>query len=151
MIKKLALAILRPTSLSPAALASDDVLVVAAPFEIKGADPSLSGDVFLKMDIAETLVNADTAGHLQPGLAESWSVSDDGLSWRFALREDGAFHDGSPFTAATAAAALNIARVKKGLLSNAPIVSIAADGPDLLVSLSEPFAALPAFLAEYRS
>ena len=151
MIKRLALAILLSTSLSPAALAADDVFVVAAPFEIKGADPSLSGDIFLKMDIAETLVNADTAGHLQPGLAESWSVSDDGLNWRFDLREGVTFHDGSPFTASTAAAALDIARAKKGLLSNAPITSITADGADLVISLSEPFAALPAFLAEYRS
>lgn len=151
MIKKLALAILLSTSLSSAALSNDGVLDVAAPFEIKGADPSLSGDIFLKMDIAETLVNADTAGRLLPGLAESWSVSDDGLKWRFVLREGVSFHDGSPFTAFAAAAALDIARSKKGLLSTAPIESIAADGPDLVVSLTQPFGALPAFLAEYRS
>lgn len=151
MIKKLALVILLSTSLSSAALSNDGVLDVAAPFEIKGADPSLSGDIFLKMDIAETLVNADTTGRLLPGLAENWSVSDDGHKWRFVLREGVSFHDGSPFTAAAAAAALDIARAKKGLLSNAPIESIAADGSDLVISLKEPFGALPAFLAEYRS
>ncbi|VVT16389.1 ABC transporter substrate-binding protein [Hoeflea sp. EC-HK425] len=150
MIKKLALAILLSTSLCSAALSSDGVLDVAAPFEIKGADPSLSGDIFLKMDIAEALVNADATGRLLPGLAESWSVSGDGLIWRFVLRE-GAFHDGSPFTPEAAAAALDIARAKKGLLSAAPIESIVADGCDLVISLKEPFGALPAFLAEYRS
>jgi len=137
MIKKLALAVLLSPSLSSAALSSDGVLDVAAPFEIKGADPSLSGDIFLKMDIAETLVNAYTTGRLLPGLAESWSVTDDGLKWRFVLREGVTFHDGSPFTAA--AAALDIARAKKGLLSNAPIDAIAADGSDLVISLKEPF------------
>ncbi|WP_394689496.1 ABC transporter substrate-binding protein [Hoeflea sp.] len=151
MIKKLALAILFSTSLSSAALSNDGVLDVAAPFEIKGADPSLSGNIFLKMDVAETLVNADTTGRLLPGLAESWSVSGDGLIWRFSLRQGVTFHDGAPFTAAAAAAALDIARAKKGLLSSAPIESIEPDGADLVISLTEPFGALPAFLAEYRS
>jgi peptide/nickel transport system substrate-binding protein len=50
-----------------------------------------------------------------------------------------------------AAAALDSALAKKGLLSNAPIEAIAADGSDLVISLKEPFGALPAFLAEYRS
>jgi peptide/nickel transport system substrate-binding protein len=51
----------------------------------------------------------------------------------------------------SAAAALDIARAKKGLLSNAPIEAIAADGSDPVISLKEPFGALPGFLAEYRS
>jgi peptide/nickel transport system substrate-binding protein len=54
-------------------------------------------------------------------------------------------------TSLSSAAALDIARAKKGLLSNAPIEAIAADGSDLVISLKEPFSALPAFLAEYRS
>jgi peptide/nickel transport system substrate-binding protein len=151
MIKKLALAILLSTSLCSAALSSDGVLDVAAPFENKGADPSLSGDILLKMDIAETLVNADATGRLLPALAESWSVSGDGLIWRFVLREGVSFHDGSPFTPEAAVAALDIDRPKNGLLSAAPIESIVADGCDLVISLKEPFGALPAFLAEYRS
>ena len=36
---------------------------------------------------------------IEPRLAESWEVSDDGLMWTFRLREDVEWHDGAPFTA----------------------------------------------------
>ncbi|NJO39098.1 MAG: hypothetical protein HC871_17750 [Rhizobiales bacterium] len=45
---------------------------VAAPWEIKGADPATSGYVFLRMDVMETLVEADAEGELLPGLATAW-------------------------------------------------------------------------------
>jgi peptide/nickel transport system substrate-binding protein len=38
-------------------------------------------------------------GELEPGLAESWSVAEDGLTWTFKLRKDVVFNDGSPFNA----------------------------------------------------
>ena len=36
---------------------------------------------------------------VEPGLAESWTNSDDGLAWTFNLRRDVMWHDGQPFTA----------------------------------------------------
>ncbi len=36
---------------------------------------------------------------VEPELAESWTVADDGLSVTFKLREDATFHDGTPVTA----------------------------------------------------
>ncbi|MFK7964598.1 MAG: ABC transporter substrate-binding protein [Burkholderiaceae bacterium] len=36
---------------------------------------------------------------LEPEIAESWTVAEDGLSMEFKLRKDGRFHDGSPITA----------------------------------------------------
>lgn len=45
----------------------------------------------------ESLVR-NTAGDVQPGLAESWEVSDDGLTYTFHLR-DSAWSDGQPIVA----------------------------------------------------
>jgi peptide/nickel transport system substrate-binding protein len=52
----------------------------------------------------DSLVMNDEASRSVPGLAESWSRSDD-LSWRFVLRP-ATFSDGSAFTAADAIASL---------------------------------------------
>lgn len=151
MLSRLLSATVLVVALSSAAYANNGVLDIAAPFEIKGADPITSGNIYIKMDVAETLVNVDAGGGLTPGLSTEWHVSEDGLEWRFHLREGVLFHDGTPFTAEATANALNIARAKPGLLETAPISGIAADGTDLVVRLSEPFAPLPAFLSEYRS
>jgi peptide/nickel transport system substrate-binding protein len=52
--------------------------------------------------IFDGLTRYDAAGSLTPVLAESWSVSEDGLTVQFTLREDAVWHDGQPVTAADA-------------------------------------------------
>ncbi|WP_420024399.1 ABC transporter substrate-binding protein (plasmid) [Cereibacter azotoformans] len=151
MLRRMTLAACLVTLCPLPALARDGIFDIAAPFEIKGPDPSLSGDIFLKMDLAETLVNADAEGRLLPGLSDRWDLSDDRLSWRFHIRPGVRFHDGTLLTAEAAAQALRIARSREGLLAKAPIAAIAAEGDEVVISLTEPFAALPAFLAECRS
>jgi peptide/nickel transport system substrate-binding protein len=50
--------------------------------------------------IAETLVTfPDESTQIVPGLAESWTISKDGLKYTFKLRRNVRFHDGSPFDA----------------------------------------------------
>jgi peptide/nickel transport system substrate-binding protein len=49
--------------------------------------------------IYEALVTVDGNYEFQPGLAESWEVSEDGLTWTFNLRQGVTFHDGSEFNA----------------------------------------------------
>lgn len=124
---------------------------IAAPFEIKGTDPALSGDILLRMDVVETLVETDIKGAPVPALAESWQASPDGLQWRFRLRANAHFHDGSLVTAESVVKSLNIARSKPGLLDKAPITSIVGEDRQVTITLSEPFTPLLAVLAESRS
>ena len=47
----------------------------------------------------ECLLTVDESGALAPGQAESWEVSEDGLTWTFHLREGLKWSDGSDLTA----------------------------------------------------
>ena len=49
-------------------------------------------------DIYEGLLRYDTELQPMPGLAESWEISDDNLSYAFTIREGLICHDGSAFT-----------------------------------------------------
>lgn len=89
MLSRLSLAALIAALPARPVLADPATLDIAAPFEIKAADPLLSGDIFLKLDVMETLVNSDATGALLPGLSETWSVSEDKLRWRFHIRPGG--------------------------------------------------------------
>jgi peptide/nickel transport system substrate-binding protein len=87
---------------SPAADAS--ILRVASLYGVTTWDPSssYSTEVMYLANCYEPLVYANPAGASEPfspGLATSWTVADDGLSWTFKLREGVKFHDGTAFNA----------------------------------------------------
>lgn len=46
------------------------------------------------------LIDYDAQGNIVPGLATSWEISEDGLTYTFQLRQDVTWHDGTAFTAA---------------------------------------------------
>lgn len=50
-------------------------------------------------NIYESLLRYDTELEPQPSLAESWEVSEDGLTYTFDLQDGVTWHDGEPFTA----------------------------------------------------
>lgn len=136
---------------SLAASHQENTVRIAAPFEIKGADPALSGDILLRMDVVETLVEVDAYAEPVPALAASWQVSDDGLRWQFVLRDNVRFHDGSPLNAQAVVKSLNTARSKAGLLDKTPISDISGEGQVVNIRLREPFTPLLSVLAESRS
>src|SRR5690606_2310297 len=49
-------------------------------------------------NVLDTLVVLDADQNVNPSLAESWEVSDDGLTWTFTLRQDAAFSNGRGLT-----------------------------------------------------
>lgn len=65
-------------------------------------DPALNSAVDggnMILHTFECLLTVDQDGKLAPGQAESWDVSDDGLTWTFHLRDGLKWSDGSDLTA----------------------------------------------------
>ena len=50
------------------------------------AGPLTPGEAVLLTSVAQGLVRFDARGQIEPGLAERWNVSDDGLSYIFRLQ-----------------------------------------------------------------
>ena len=63
---------------------------------------------FLAEAVAQGLVRFDAAGEIEPALAQSWIVSDDGLRYTFRIRRS-TWPDGSPITAEQVAGRLRAA------------------------------------------
>jgi peptide/nickel transport system substrate-binding protein len=89
-----------------------DTLVIAdAIDDIVSIDPheafEFSG-VDLNNNVYDTLVELDPAkpGELVPGLAESWSVAEDGMTYTFKIKSGITFSSGNPVTAEDAAGSL---------------------------------------------
>ena len=81
----------------------EDVLIWGRGSDSKGLDPGKEEDgesIKVCDNIYEPLVTygADKPDII-PWLAESWVISDDGLSYTFTLRPGIMFHDGTPFNA----------------------------------------------------
>jgi len=70
--------------------------------------PLDSPSAFLTEAVAQGLVRFDSSGEIEPALAQSWIVSDDGLSYTFRIRR-ASWADGSPVTAQQVAARLRAA------------------------------------------
>lgn len=65
-------------------------------------DPALVTDTTsagVIVEIFSGLVAINTDLQLVPDLAESWTISEDGLVYTFKIRDDAKFHDGKPVTA----------------------------------------------------
>ena len=96
----------------------------------------------LRYLVYDTLVEEAGIGRFVPGLAESWTYSDDGLVWTFKIREGVTFHDGTPCTAEEVAWSLNwtieneIETFSFYLVNFQEIVAL--DATTVQVTLSEP-------------
>ena len=69
-------------------------------------------DQVLYANVFEGLTRFGPDGSVQPGLAASWTISDDGLSYTFQLRQGVTFHDGTAFEASDVVFSLDRARAE---------------------------------------
>ena len=71
--------------------------------DVSTLDPHLWIDGWegnIVQDLFQGLTDLDPNINVVPGIAESWTVSADGLRYEFTLRENAAWSDGVPITAA---------------------------------------------------
>jgi peptide/nickel transport system substrate-binding protein len=96
-----AAAMLEPSSAAAQTVKRGGTLVLARPEEPLSWNPYTQGDngsIYAIEQVCDSLLEADATGTgLRPGLTESWTVSDDRLTYTFKLR-DAKFSDGSPVT-----------------------------------------------------
>jgi peptide/nickel transport system substrate-binding protein len=128
-----------------------------------GIDPHINASAELGIPLTsvyDTLIyrtldtNEETEEQFVPGLAESWEVSEDGLTYTFRLRRDVSFHDGTPFNAE--AVRVNIERIvnpdtqsQKAVFLLGPFDSVeVTDEYTVAIHLSAPYAPLLDGLAQ---
>ncbi|MDH2997360.1 ABC transporter substrate-binding protein [Pasteurellaceae bacterium LFhippo2] len=124
---------------------------VVAPWELNSLDPNQSGIIFHRMNIAETLLEANLQGELIPNLASEWKSNENATIWTFTLR-DAKFHNDQTVTAQAVANSLNIALSKPSILKNAFVKEIRAISPNQVeIELTKPFVPFPYFLTHYTT
>lgn len=119
---------------APAGEAPSGTLIAALPLEPNSINPPngadrMAGIVIIQIFDALMEPNFET-GELDPALATEWSVSDDGLTYSFTLREGVTFHDGSEFNADDV-----VATFEAGL---DPVNAYAADFEGITVEVDDP-------------
>ncbi len=103
VVLALAGALAMTTAMSPAfAQARTDVkigLVLEPPSLDPTAEAAAAVDEVVYSNVFEGLTKFASDGSIVPGLAKSWDISEDGLTYTFHLNEGVTFHDGSAFDA----------------------------------------------------
>jgi peptide/nickel transport system substrate-binding protein len=95
--------------LTEAHAARDDVIlgmVLEPPHLDPTAGAAAAIDEVVYANVFEGLTRIDREGAVRPGLAREWTISDDGLTYTFKLRDGVAFHDGTSFDSADVAFSL---------------------------------------------
>mgnify|MGYP006168353019 FL=1 len=121
-----------------------------------GLDPHLitafNSVIIVQNNIYEGLTNIDSDLSVVPGLAKSWDVSSDGLTYTFNLHSGVTFHDGSTMDAVDVIS--SISRVQNTDIASplasrvSPIVDMSmVDNETVQLKLNEPFAAILSSLA----
>ena len=134
-----------------AAHAAETGITVAMQLEPPHLDPTSAAagaiDSVLYANVFEGLTRFAADGSVVPGLAKSWDISEDGLTYTFTLQEGVTFHDGSSFDAEDVKFSLDRARAEdstnaqKALFEAIDTVE-AVDPATVRITLGQPNGAL---------
>ena len=107
------------------------------------------GWVVMRYGLGECLTKFNDKMEIEPWLAESWSVSDDHLTWTFKIRDNVKFSNGDPLTAESVRASIERAFQKNNRAATFfEYVSMTADGQNLVIQTSKPLPGMPGYLAD---
>jgi len=96
-------------AVSAAPFASAQTLKVVMHSDLKVLDPIWSGAYIVRNHgymLYDTLFAMDEQFQIKPQMVDTWTTSDDGLTWTFKLRDGLEWHDGTPVTAEDCIASL---------------------------------------------
>ncbi|MBF9035357.1 ABC transporter substrate-binding protein [Rhodobacterales bacterium HKCCE2091] len=137
--------------LAGAAAAQQTDITIGMQLEPPNLDPTGGAaaaiDEVVYANLFEGLTRFGPDGSVLPGLAESWDISDDGLTYTFHLRPGVTFHDGTTFDAEDVVFSLDRARAEGSTNAQpalfASIESVTAVDPETVeITLSAPNGAL---------
>ncbi|MDU8943034.1 ABC transporter substrate-binding protein [Ovoidimarina sediminis] len=147
MLKRLTLSAAAVAIVAGGAFAQQTDITIGMQLEPPNLDPTGGAaaaiDEVVYANVFEGLTRYQSDGSIAPGLAESWEISDDGLTYTFNLREGVTFHDGAAFTAEDVKFSLDRARAEdstnaqKGLFAGIADVAV-IDDTTVRVTLSSP-------------
>ncbi len=134
------------------AQSSERRIVYGLTFQPSGFDPHIHASSELGIplrSVYDTLVYRDPVSKaFVPGLAESWTISEDGREYTFTLKENVQFHDGTPFNAAAVAA--NLERITNPAIASQKAIFMLGsyagyailDDRTIRIALNEPYSPL---------
>jgi peptide/nickel transport system substrate-binding protein len=141
----------------PAAAQSAKPLRVVMHSDLKIIDPIWTTAYIVRNHgylIYDTLFALDGKLEPQPQMVESWTVSDDQLTWTFKLRDGLEWHDGQPVTTADVIPSIKRWTEKDtlgGLLAKSTKEMTAVDDRTFRIVLKEPFGMMLKALAKSAS
>lgn len=136
---------------APEDVDTDASITIAVSTEPSTLDGQVANDRNARVvsgNLFESLIKRDRQAQLTPGLATSWQTVDES-TWEFTLREGVVYHDGSPFTAESAAYSINRMVAEdfetqrgsyiRGILGaevvDATTIHVLTDGPNAILPL----------------
>lgn len=147
LLKSVLVAMALALATSSAAIAQRTDIVIGMVLEPPHLDPTAGAAAAIKevgyANIFEGLTRIGPDGAVQPGLAESWEISDDGKVYTFKLHTGVKFHDGADFSAEDVKFSIDRAMAEdsvnpqKGLYSAIKKVEV-VDPATVVVTLEHP-------------